>query len=175
MTRKGTLVVWVVLFVLLGGLLASLATRGLRRTSSASTPAAADGRAGSPLPPRQQDATALRVTDTKGRVVTLVFDKGLAEVDYTSYPEFGHYTPDFYRGLRISQGEGTTSASWDMLARIDLTKFTGDGAEAQIVTISGSKQSVVLTPWSKEGLSGNTEIGRFSIGMNKIKTIEVIR
>jgi|WetSurMetagenome_2_1015567.scaffolds.fasta_scaffold706211_2 hypothetical protein len=176
MTRKGSLVASGVLVVLLGGLLASLALRGIRRTLPVSVPAVPNARVtDSPLPTRQQEAKVLKVTDTKGKVVTLEFDKAPAEVDYTSYPEFGLYTPDFYSGLRISQGEGMIATSWDTLARVDLTKYTRDGAEAQIITVSGDKQSVVLLPWSKHGLSGNTQIGRFSIGMNKVKTIEVIR
>jgi len=122
----------------------------------------------------QSEPTSLRVTDTKGNTVTLSFNNFGVTIDYTSYSFF--YTPDEENGgLRIKQGEGTVTVSWEKLSRIEITKVTSTGAEGQMVMTAGTMQPVVLVPWSKGGLEGNTELGKFSINLDKVKTIEIIR
>ncbi len=95
-------------------------------------------------------------------------------IDYTVYNVI--YTEDREDlGLRIRQGEGRVTVSWENLARVDVTKMTESGAEARIVTATGDTHNVVLLPWSKDGLVGETELGVFSISLDKVKIIEVIR
>jgi len=124
---------------------------------------------------QHQDPTGLKVTDTKGNVVTLQYGEGWYPcIDYTVYSFF--YTDDKEcGGLRIRKGEGKIVVYWVNLQRVDITKVTVDGAEGEIVTLAGDTRPVVLWPWSKKGLAGQTELGTFSIDLDKVKTIEVIR
>ena len=121
------------------------------------------------------DAKGLRVTDTKGNVETLLFQNGRqATIDYTLYDMLYH--PDFEDGgLRIRKGEGKLVVKWDRLQRVQITKVTGEGAEGTMVTLAGDSQPIILMPWSKNGLTGTTELGEFSINLDKVKAIEVIR
>jgi hypothetical protein len=128
----------------------------------------------SPVAPQHRDPIGLRVTDTKGNVVTLLFQNRGVEIDYTTYG-FMYRTDYESDGVRIRQGEGQLTVRWMKLLRIDVTKVTDAGAEGQMVTAAGDTQPVVLVPWSKEGLMGEAELGRFSINLDKVKTIEVIR
>lgn len=124
--------------------------------------------------PNQSEPTGLRVTDTKGNVITLHPVYGtLARIDYTVYNMI--YTPDEENiGLRVQQGEGHVTVSWERLVRVEVTNTQTD-VEAKIVTTTGETRTVVLVPWSKEGLKGETDLGSFSIFLGNVKTIEVIR
>lgn len=122
----------------------------------------------------QGPPTAVRVTDTKGYVVTLPFKNAAVTIDYSAY-SFVFSTIDKLEGLRIQQGEGTVDVRWEKLSRVDVRKVTGAGVVGQIVTTTGATQEVGLVPWSKKGLEGSTELGPFTIDLDKVKTIEVIR
>ena len=163
MTRIGKFA----LAVVFGGFLIGIAT-GSTYAQSRTKPSTV---------PHLRNPIGLRITDTKGTIVTLLYDKGSITVDYTKYPPFGPYTPDYeYHGLRtISSGDGKILVTWDKLSRMDLTNFSPKGAEAQMVTTAGNTYSIVLVPWTGDGLEGATEIGKFLIDLNKVKSIEVIR
>lgn len=125
--------------------------------------------------PQHRDPKGLKVTDIKGNVETLLFQNGRqVRIDYTVYSVIYH--PDFEdEGLRIRRGEGRLVVKWEKLERVEITKVAGEGAEGTMVTLAGDTQPIVLLPWSKEGLVGTTELGEFSINLDKVKTIEVIR
>jgi hypothetical protein len=118
-------------------------------------------------------AETVTVTDKKGTVVTL----RNAMVDYTAYSII--YTTEFVSGIRVYQGSGITTILW---SRIDTVTITGQKTDqapyrwrADIRLLDKTLRPVELVFSSKKGLFGETDLGEFSIALEAIATIEVIR
>ena len=119
-------------------------------------------------PTPAQDPKQLRITDRQGHVTLLDLAVEPASIDYTEYGLV--YQPDHqHGGVRIRQGEGVLTVNWEALDRLSLT-----GNAAEILTHAGERMTATLVPWSKDGLSGRTSLGRFSIAQSKVKSIEVV-
>ena len=114
----------------------------------------------------------LTVTDKKGNVVEV----REARIDYTSYAMF--YTPEFERdGLRVRLGKGALEIPWGRISRVQiLGKSTGaapDSLRSEIALEGGGKREFDLVGDSKEGLFGKTDLGDFSIRLERVQSIVV--
>ena len=96
--------------------------------------------------------------EAQGNVVTLTLKDSGTTIDYTSYG-FMHRTDNEYGGVRIRQGEGTVAVKWERLSRIEIGRVSESGGDGQMITATGTSQSVVLLPWAKEGLKGKDRAG----------------
>jgi hypothetical protein len=119
-------------------------------------------------------AADLKITDINGTVVDVLN----ARIDYTNYSFI--YTLDFESsGIRVYQGEGKVTISWSRISSLTVLQKKSDTIPdrliADITFKDGKKSTMELVMESKKGLAGETQLGEFSIDLEKIKTIEVLK
>ena len=115
-------------------------------------------------------AADLRITDTTG-AVALVHD---AIVDY------GTLTRDQEsEGVRIQQGEAIVTARWANIDTLTITTIDQSATPAklkvEILLRGGQKVSGALVRKGKMKLVGKTELGDYSIDLEKIRMIAPAR
>ena len=113
-------------------------------------------------------ATDLRITDSTNTVLVV----HEAFIDYGGL--MGDKEPD---GLRIYQGEATVTAKWANIRSVTITgkdTSTQPRLRADIVPRKGNKISTTLVTKGRMKLSGKTDLGEYSIELEKIRSIEPI-
>ncbi len=113
-------------------------------------------------------AVDLRVMDSGG-VEVLVKD---ISIDYGGLLGTDKET----EGIRVSQGEALVTAKW---SDIDTVTVTGRDATAKLMTIEidvkgGKKVSATLVRKGRMKLVGRSDLGDYSIDLEKVKRITVV-
>jgi hypothetical protein len=115
-------------------------------------------------------AADLKITQFVGTVV----DVRNVSIDYTNYNII--YTPDFDTlGIRARVGAGQVTIYWSNISRIEIAGRGSNGLPAAITGNDGKTTEAQLLPGSEKGLRGETDLGEFSIDLDKIKLIEVLK
>src|SRR5215475_3235571 len=115
-------------------------------------------------------AADLKVTDNTNTVV-LVRD---AVVDY------GAFTSDKEEeGIRLQQGDATVLAEWAKIANLTVTGIDASATppriKVEVVAKNGSKMSGVLVRKGRMKLVGRTDLGDYSIDLEKVRAIVPIQ
>jgi hypothetical protein len=113
-------------------------------------------------------AVDLRVTDSAG-VEILVKD---VSIDYGGLLGTDKET----EGLRVNQGEALVTAKW---ADIDTVMVTGRDAALKLMTVEitvkgGKKVNATLVRKGRMKLAGRSDLGDYTIDLEKIKTVTVV-
>jgi hypothetical protein len=111
-------------------------------------------------------AADLRVTDTTNTAVTV----------REAYIDYGGFSGDKEsEGVRVLQGDAVVTAKW---ANIQTLIITGKDSslpesrlKAEVVLKNGSKMSVLLVNKGRMRLAGITDLGDYSIDLEKVRTI----
>ena len=119
-------------------------------------------------------AQTLKVTDANGTVV----DLRDARLDYTSYSFI--YTNDFEStGIRAYQGAGVITISWSRIDTVTITRKKTDTTpwrlEGEVLLVDKTRRPIEFVYPSKKGLYGQTDLGEFSIALESVKSIAVLR
>jgi hypothetical protein len=116
-------------------------------------------------------AADLRVTDTTGtqvvvRDATLDYPAGIAAVRES-------------KGIRVQQGDGTTTVKWaDVQSLTVLHPEEGgksDRVEVEVALRSGRRITATLGRVHETKLRGRTELGDYAIDLDKVRAIEPLR
>jgi hypothetical protein len=123
------------------------------------------------LPAGGAVAADLKITDSRGTVVVLTG----ASVDYS-----GLLTPDREtQGIRVLQGDGIVTVKWADVERVRVVKRDDSvkppRVELEIVLKSGKTVTASLFRQGQMKLSGKTDLGDYSIDLDKVRTIVPIR
>jgi hypothetical protein len=113
-------------------------------------------------------ATDLRITDATNTVI-VVHD---AFIDYGGL--MGDKEVD---GLRIYQGEALVTAKWANIRSVTITGKDSSPQprlKADIVPRKGNKISTTLVSKGRMMLSGKTDLGDYSINLEKVRAIETL-
>lgn len=113
-------------------------------------------------------ATDLRITDSSNTAIVV----HEAFIDYGGL--MGDKEPE---GIRIYQGEAMVTAKWANIRSVTITgKDTSPQPRfrADIVPRKGSKISTTLVSKGRMKLSGKTDLGEYSIDLEKIRSIEPV-
>ena len=120
-----------------------------------------------------QDSRAadLRVTDSSGVEVLVIG----ASIDYSGVIGSDRET----QGIRVYQGDATVTASWADIASLTVTGRDGTATPPrltlEIVLTSGRTIAAGLVRKGRMILSGKTDLGEYSIDLEKIKKIVPVR
>jgi hypothetical protein len=116
-------------------------------------------------------AADLRITDSSGATVVVIG----ASIDYGGFLAADVITD----GIRVMQGDGMVMVKW-----ADVESLTVTGTEdtvkparvkLEIVLKSGTKVPASLARQGRMKLSGKTELGEYSIDLDKIRAITPVR
>ena len=123
------------------------------------------------LAPSLAGATDLQVTDSKGTVVVVKN----AVVDYG-----GMLTADADNdGIRVQQGDGLVRLKWAAVQSLSVTKVDTEVKPARVdleVTLtSGTHTAATLLRKGAMTLSGKSELGDYTIGLEKVRRIVPLR
>jgi hypothetical protein len=113
-------------------------------------------------------ATDLRITDSTNTVIVV----HEAFIDYGGL--MGDKEAD---GLRIYQGEALVTAKWANIRSVTITgkdSSPQSRLKADIVPRKGTKISTTLVSKGRMMLSGKTDLGDYSINLEKVRAIETL-
>jgi hypothetical protein len=116
-------------------------------------------------------AADLRITDSSGATVVVIG----ASIDYGGFLAADVITD----GIRVMQGDGMVMVKW---ADVESLTVTGRDdtvkparVKLEIVLKSGTKVPASLARQGRMKLSGKTELGEYSIDLDKIRAITPVR
>jgi len=116
-------------------------------------------------------AADLKVTDSRGTEVVVAG----AAIDYSGFIALDKET----QGIRVFQGDGTVTVKW---ADIDTLKVIREDKtskppriELEIVLRNGKKVPAALLRQGQMKLVGKTDLGEYSIPLDKIRSITPVR
>ena len=116
-------------------------------------------------------ATDLKITDSRGTEVTVQS----AAIDYGGFMASDKETG----GLRVMQGDGFVTVKWTEIETIRVTRVDASEKppriELEIVLKNQKKVPAALLRQGRMKLTGKTELGDYSIDLDKVKTITPIR
>jgi len=141
-----------------------LAIAAFGGASCASTPAA-DAVTVEPAAPAVPAGPVLRVVDTRGTTVTV---RG-ASIDYG-----GLFTDAESIGIRGELGEGLVTIRWADVETATLVPKPGAAPQIDVVLRNGQRTSATLIRKGRMLLTGRTDLGDYSIDLEKIRTITPI-
>jgi hypothetical protein len=116
-------------------------------------------------------AADLRITDSKGTEVLVTG----ASLDYSGFLASDKET----EGIRVLQGEGLVTVKWadveslKYLRRDDSVK--PPRIEFEVLLRNGKKVQVALFRQGRMKLSGKTDLGDYSIDLEKVRSIAPVR
>ena len=142
-----------------------LATATLGAASCASTPAA-DGVTVEPAAPAAPSGAVLRVVDTRGTTVTV---RGAA-IDYG-----GLFADAESNGIRGELGDGLVTIRWADVESVTLVSKSGAAPQADVLLRNGQRTSATLIRKGRMLLTGRTDLGDYSIDLEKVRTITPIQ
>jgi hypothetical protein len=118
----------------------------------------------------QTFAADLRVTDSSNAVV-LVRD---VVIDYG-----GFRNDRESEGIRVQQGEGSVIAKWSNIETLTMTgkdeSVNPPRLNVDIVLKNGRKISAVMLYKGRMKLSGQTDLGDYSIDLDKVRSLAPVR
>src|SRR5262249_49733198 len=119
------------------------------------------------LAPAAAQAADLRITDTKGTEVVVTS----AVVDYG-----GTFSIDTQSdGIRVMQGDAMVTLKWADIESISVTKVDTSAkptrVELEVVTKSGKRVPATLFRQGKMTLTGTSDLGAYSIDLDKVRKI----
>jgi hypothetical protein len=123
--------------------------------------------AGLLLLPTLAVAADLRVTDSRGTEVVV----RNASIDYPA----GIAAVRESNGIRVLQGEGTVTVKWNDVQSLSLRGGDGARAEIDVVMRDGRHVTAALPKNGDATLRGRTELGDYSIRLDKVRSIEPLR
>ena len=111
-------------------------------------------------------ATDIRVTDVGNSVVLL----------HEVFVDYGAFTNDREtEGIRVQQGEAVVVAMWTNIETLTITGKDESGTaprlKVEVVPRSGAKISATLVSKGRMKLSGKTDLGDYSIDLEKVRII----
>jgi hypothetical protein len=112
------------------------------------------------LPAVNAFGTDLRITDSANNVF-LVHD---AVMDYSTFSKDRET-----EGIRVIQGDATIVAKW-----ANITSATVSELRIEIVMKNGKKETGMLVKKGKMKLTGRTDLGDYSIDIDKIRSISPV-
>jgi hypothetical protein len=116
-------------------------------------------------------AADLRITDSRGTEVLLVG----ASVDYSSFMTSDKDAD----GIRVLQGDGTVTVKWAEVESLKVVRrdesVKPPRIEIEIALRSGKKVPAALLRQGQMKLLGTTELGDYSIDLDKVRTIAPVR
>jgi len=120
--------------------------------------------------PAASRAAELKVTDSSGETPIIIRN---VKVSYAGGPNPYSFNSSYSvnNGIRIKKGEGTLLVPWSKVRKLEITNYN----DTKLIMTDGTEENVKLVPATKGGLKGLTDIGEFSINLDKVKVIEVIK
>ena len=123
------------------------------------------------LPATRAVAADLKIVDSRGTEVVLTD----ASVDYS-----GLLTPDKEtEGIRVLQGDGRVMVKWTEVESLKVVRRDDSEKppriELEIVLRNGKKVPATLFRQGQMKLSGKTDLGDYSIDLDKVRTIVPVR
>jgi hypothetical protein len=116
-------------------------------------------------------AADLKIKDSRGTEVLL----RNASIDYSSFMSSDKEN----EGIRLLQGDGTVTVKWADIDSLTVVR-TDDSVrpariELEIVLRNGKKVPAALLRQGQMKLLGKTDLGDYSIDLNKVRTITPVR
>jgi hypothetical protein len=123
------------------------------------------------LPATRAVAADLKITDSKGTEVVLTG----ASIDYS-----GLLTPDKEtEGIRVLQGDGRIMVKWTDVESLRVVRRDDSEKppriQLEIVLRNGKKVPATLFRQGQMKLSGKTDLGDYSIDLDKVRAIVPVR
>ena len=122
------------------------------------------------MPAARAAATDLKVTDSRGREVVVAG----AAIDYG-----GFMTDRETSGIRLLQGDGMVTAKWTEIDTLTVTKTDTSvkppRVEMEVLLRNGRKVPVELFRQGQMKIVGRTELGDYSIDLDKVRAIAPVR
>ena len=123
------------------------------------------------LPPSDAAAADLRITDSRGTEVVLTG----ATVDYGGFVAADKVT----EGIRVLQGDGLVTVKWADVDSLRVVRSDDSvrpaRIEIEIVLRGGRKVPAALFRQGQMKLLGRTDLGDYSIDLEKVRTIVPVR
>ena len=116
-------------------------------------------------------AADLRITDSRGTEVVVQS----AAIDYGGFMASEMET----QGIRLMQGDGSVMVKWADLESLKVTRrdesVKPPRIELEVVLKSQKKLPAALLRQGRMKLTGKTELGEYSIDLDKVKTITPVK
>lgn len=123
------------------------------------------------LPAGRAVAADLKITDSRGTEVVLTG----ATVDYSGFLASDKET----QGIRVLQGDGMVIVKWTDVESLKVVRRDDSvkppRIELEIVLRNGKKVPAALFRQGQMKLSGKTDLGDYSIDLDKVRTIVPVR
>jgi hypothetical protein len=115
-------------------------------------------------------AADLRITDSTGAQVVV---RG-ASIDYAG--ALGTAVRES-NGIRVQQGDGTVTVKWKDVASVTMVRAddSSKGLEADVLLRNGRRVRAVLQRPGDARLRGKTDLGDYSLDLDKVRSIETLR
>ena len=116
-------------------------------------------------------AADLKITDSRGTEVLLAN----ASIDYSGFMASDTET----QGIRLLQGDGMVTVKWADVESLHVVR-TDDSArppriEVEVILRNGKKAPAALFRQGQMKLRGKTDLGDYSIDLDKVRTITPVR
>ncbi|MFC1806075.1 hypothetical protein ACFL09_03750 [Planctomycetota bacterium] len=118
----------------------------------------------------RQHPRVLEVTDRSGKTTKIRH----ATIDYSWREDFA-VTPDASRGIRVWSGKGVLEIPWHKISRLEITGNAPRTLTAALETPGQKGRTWDLVLDSKKGLSGQTDMGTFSVRLDRVARIVVLK
>jgi hypothetical protein len=123
------------------------------------------------LPSASAAAADLRITDTRGAEVVV---RG-ASIDYSGFVA----ADKELQGIRVLQGEGRVTVKWADVESLKVVRVDESvkpfRIEIEIVLKNGKKVPAALHRQGQMKLIGKTDLGDYSIELDKVRSIVPVR
>lgn len=116
-------------------------------------------------------AADLRITDSRGTEVVVQS----AAIDYGAFVSSDVET----QGIRLMQGDGSVTVKWTDLETLKVTRrdesVKPPRVELEVVLKNQKKVPAALFRQGRMKLTGKTELGEYSIDLDKVRTITPVK
>jgi hypothetical protein len=116
-------------------------------------------------------AADLRITDSRGTEVVVLS----AAIDYGGFVSSDVET----QGIRLMQGDGSVTVKWTDLETLKVTRrdesVKPPRIELEVVLKNQKKVPAALFRQGRMKLTGRTELGEYSIDLDKVRTITPVK
>jgi hypothetical protein len=123
------------------------------------------------LPAAEASATDLRITDSRGTEVVLQ----AAAIDYGGFVASDMET----QGIRLMQGDGSVMVKWTDIETLKVTRRDESAKpariELEVVLKSQKRVPAALLRQGRMKLTGKTELGEYSVDLDKVRTITPLK
>ena len=117
------------------------------------------------------NAADLRITDSRGTEVVVQS----AAIDYGAFVSSDVET----QGIRLMQGDGSVTVKWTDLETLKVTRrdesVKPPRVELEVVLKNQKKVPAALFRQGRMKLTGKTELGEYSIDLDKVRTITPVK